>query len=620
MKIELTGNPFVDTGIFTIQSHLAQEMKCEIEDVDLTNELVKIAMESSDGFGRWLAKSNRQHKAFMMVCGKNSPLTNSATNKWLDKEKNLGYLDKRDSGWKTYLNTLENLSKELFTDKLSDSLCDSCGQRESSKILKSATREWFPLAGSIGSDAQALPAASRTANICSLCLIAIQWLPLGTCIFNGGLACFQFSEPYLSQSMTQSFYEENRSKLEASSSKDKIFIINSSDEAKSGKHTKSLGLILFEEIIKFNKKIRQNELPKNVTLNIWSFSNSGQSPDCQIYEIPNPSLQFFWEGLEYKTDLEKLLNNENPKKTDSHLLSAIEKRREYLGFYPYKKIKEQKNYEVASIPLFELYQEKVLKRLPIALEGAKTFAKLTHEKLKFEAVSDKKQKKLFNQVLKENPRRIKYNNIRPILLKMLVEFAHEGKIQFEHYVVLFPAANLQGILDLTSEKAQKIWQPYKENEIPKGQAIKRTNKGWDLFWFYFHHAENGTLEINTNELSTEKLSKKELSMFTNPKVKEFAEDLFEMVLEKRGGNDKKKGLDWIEKNILNKFSGQKIKVGDLRSWFSQLAKRKEGYKSEDWDTFCRDEWGNLVVSELIFQTRLTLANLFREQTNLITNK
>src|SRR5947209_5939775 len=99
MKIDLTGNPFVDTGIFTIKSHLAKELGGEPKDY-LQTEDIRAAFESREGFGRWLAKANRQLKAFMMVCGKNSPLTNSQTNKWLDKEKNLGFLDERDTGWK----------------------------------------------------------------------------------------------------------------------------------------------------------------------------------------------------------------------------------------------------------------------------------------------------------------------------------------------------------------------------------------------------------------------------------------------------------------------------------------------------------------------------------------
>ena len=38
-------------------------------------------------------------------------------------------------------------------------------------------RDWFPLAGSMNNDAQALPAASRSLNCCGRCLFAVQYLP-----------------------------------------------------------------------------------------------------------------------------------------------------------------------------------------------------------------------------------------------------------------------------------------------------------------------------------------------------------------------------------------------------------------------------------------------------------
>lgn len=616
MRIDLTGNPFVDTGIFTIKAHLAREEGSEPKEF-LQAEDIKTAFESKDGFARWLARANRQLKSFMMVCGKNSPLTNSSTNKWLDKEKNVGFLDERDSGWKTYLETIENLTKELTDNNLSGDLCESCGERTASEVLKSASREWFPLSGSIGNDAQALPAASRAPRICPLCLLAVQWLPLGTSIFNRGLACFQFTEPILSQDLIQSIYEANRSTLDLSKTKDKISIIHSLDEAKSGKSKKSLGQLLFEQIIKFNNKRSRKKLPETVTLNIWTFTNSGQSADSDFFEIPNPSLQFFWDGLTYKSELERFLQREDPTKPITHLLAAIEQQREYLSFYPQKMKKGETKAQIATVGLFDLYQRKVLKRPQIALDSAKLFAKLAHEKLKAEAEKDKKRKDFFEKVLKENPRYTKEANIRVGLRKMLIEFAEEGKIKLDNYAALFPAANLQNIENLTVENALEIWKSYKPNEPPKGAAIRRTNKGWDLFWFYFHHAENGTLNFDDEEVLVGNLSKKEIAMFTNPKVKDFAKDVFEMKLEEHSKIDKQKGLEWIKKVIINGFSKGKMNIPILRKWFGDLHEIKGGYSNEDWDTFCRDEWGNLVVSELLFQTRLELIGLYQEKSKEI---
>lgn len=318
MEINLTGNPFVDTGIFTIKAHLAKEKGGEPKEF-LQAEDIKNAFESKDGFARWLASANRQLKSFYMVVGTNSALVNPSNNKAMNKSKNYGFLDEADSGWQNYVAKLEELSDELIKNDESEIsenelLCESCGERKATHNLDSIGRDYFPLAGSIGNDAQALPSASRAPRICPLCLLAVHWLPLGTGVFNRGLACFQFTEPILSQDLTQSIYERNRAQLDLSKNTDKVSILFSSDAAKAGKSGKSLGQLLFEVIVDFNFKRKRNRLPETVTLNIWTFSNAGQGADSDFFEIPNPSLQFFWEGLNYKTELERFLQCEDPKK------------------------------------------------------------------------------------------------------------------------------------------------------------------------------------------------------------------------------------------------------------------------------------------------------------------
>lgn len=52
-------------------------------------------------------------------------------------------------------------------------------------------RNWFPLAGSMGSDAQALPSASSGLNCCAKCLLAVQYLPQAGILMNGRLVLFQ---------------------------------------------------------------------------------------------------------------------------------------------------------------------------------------------------------------------------------------------------------------------------------------------------------------------------------------------------------------------------------------------------------------------------------------------
>lgn len=94
-------------------------------------------------------------------------------------------------------------------------------------------------------------------------------------------------------------------------------------------------------------------------------------------------------------------------------------------------------------------------------------------------------------------------------------------------------------------------------------------------------------------------------MFTNPKIKQFARDVFDDYKDRRG-------LARVKRDILDRFRRGEILTADLQGWFCRLAETKEGYRNEDWDDLCRDENGNSVNTEVRFQFRLELANLYRQ--------
>lgn len=100
-------------------------------------------------------------------------------------------------------------------------------------------------------------------------------------------------------------------------------------------------------------------------------------------------------------------------------------------------------------------------------------------------------------------------------------------------------------------------------------------------------------------------------MFTNPKIQKFAQDVFMMQLERRGGEDKKRGLDYIKRNTVDGFTRGKVTNVTLRNWFSLLAETRPEYANEDYDALCRDEMGREATNELRFQMRLEIVNLYR---------
>jgi hypothetical protein len=604
MEYQLTGNPFVDTGLLTLQAHASKQRGLKSV-MPLTPELVDEAMNDAEGFGRWLAKANRQLNSFFMVCT-NSALVNPSKNKHLTDTKELGLLAEEDTGWKDYLETLRRLQAELVEKYDADApICESCGERPATNVLTRVGRDFFPLAGSLGNDAQALPAASRAPRVCALCLIAIQWLPLGGIMFNGKLACFQFTEPTLSQRFVEDTYRENRSRLATANVKDKVPAYGSKQGATPAAQ------ILVDRMRQLHEDIADYELPEDVSLNIWAFSNSGASADCEVFEIHNPALQFLWQAAQkHYTEISGLLKHEVPNRPGTHLLTAIENGADYSGFYPRKASKKESGMLPASTQLYELYQTRILKRAPATLKAAQLLASLVFEQLSATEKKDKKvlkaDQKFLEQLLKENPRWAKEAQVRIELRKRIAKFAEAGRFTLEQYVRLFPAANVASAEHLSPELAKELWSK-------EGSAIRVTTQGWDAFWFYLHHAANGTLHIEEQVLEQSAEASEDFSMFTNPKIQQFAQDVFAMQLERRGGKDKKRGLDYIKRNILDGLARGQISNSRLREWFVALAESRPDYENEDWDALCRDEQGRDAIGEVRFQMRLELANLYRIQ-------
>jgi hypothetical protein len=585
-----TGNPFVDTGLYAMLARAS-----DLRDDEPVDSLTPQLVEEVLGDGIWLAQANRQLNSFFMVCT-NSALVNSSINKWMYETKQRGHLDDRDEGWKAYIRTLMSLRDELLnlsSDAIPD--CESCGDRPATRVLDRIGRDYFPLAGSLGNDAQALPAASRSPRICAFCLLAVQWLPLGAIMFNGSLACFQFTDSRLSFYFVQDTYREIRKRLEMARTGDKVLVPGSRQGATPA------ALILLERMRQLQQDREMLSLPPYISLNIWAFSNSGANPDCNITEIENPALQFLWKAAQsHYQDVQELLKREDPKKPNTHLLTAIESQKDYAGFYPHKAGKGATDQQLTSKLLYELYQTHVLARPLAALRVAERLASQIHIRLNS---GDRNEKKLLTTMLKESPRWTKDKATRVSLRRYFANLAEQGKFTLDEYASLFPAANITKTSVAASEQAKLIW-------CEPGNAIRITSEGWDIFWFYLHHANQSTTALHLEEVPSE--TDGGLVMFTNPKIKSFAHDIFNYFLERQGGEDKARGLRYIKRYIVDGFSRGKITVGDLRDWFCKLAVIKPEYRCEDWDALCQDEQGRETTGELRFQFRLEIANLYRE--------
>ncbi|MHB1646740.1 MAG: Cas8a1 family CRISPR/Cas system-associated protein [bacterium] len=543
-----TGNPWVDTGLSVM---MAKSGKAKIE--DFTKEDLDVIVSD----GEWLADINRQLKAFTMVFGTNSPLTNPSSNQSLKKKpeaKNLA--PHNDVGFKDYCSLIKELKDSIISyNNDDDFMCESCGEHPSTNILanhgKKIGRDWFPLIGSIGSDAQILPAASRTARICALCLLSVQFLPLGAIVIGGKFACFQSNYNIIIQNFVNNIFNKTKQKLELNS-KEKLSAIG------KDKGTKESMVKLIDVMTDLQKKKRLDNLPDAAFLNIWLFSNSGQNPDCEIIEIPNEALKFLWDAAKsYESEIKGILNNEKPKRPEDALLGCVSKGLDYNGLYPYGKMKP------VSKDLFKLYQEKLLKHSAYALELTEYLVCQIKSRLSQGSDNDKK---LLKDLIKENSN----EKTRPKLRRIVANLAEEGLISLEEYTVVFPKKETHHL------------------------SIETIAFKW--IWFY----------LNQETLTENKPIGGDNKLFTNPKIQLFAKDVFDYY-------SKEKGVNYVKKNIIDGFKRNKIGVYELEKWFLNFAEKKEknGYTLKDWDDFCRDENGNNMTHELLFQFRLEMANLYR---------
>ena len=569
-----TGNPFVDTGLSVLIARARESGWAG----DTLQELTPHDLQQTIGDGIWLAQANRRLKAFSIVVGNNSPLTNASSNPSLLKA-NRGKLNPADDkGFQEYVAIVRELVSEVTAPPQDNvHVCECCGMRPPSRVLaahgKELGRDWFPLAGSLGSDAQALPAGSRTPQICSLCLLAVQLLPLGVPLLHGKLTCFQSTSWEMTQQLTEYSYHEMQAMLAATASNERLAALG----AKGGTTPTTLRLLQLFRHLQMSRRILA--LPAHVTINVWLFFNSGTRADCDLIEIPNRALAFLWEAAwQYRTEVETLLRHES-KNPEYQLLECIRRQRDYDLLYP------AKNKPLTSKGLFELYQTHVLSVTSQALQVAEKVASWLRQHLLQQAERERTPaptrgkgrtrqtpaEKFLQQLTGRHPFRDLTPAERNTVRRMLADAAEDGALTLEEYVLLFPCETLH--------------------------PLRTCTRGWCWLWFY----------LNYERLSTEIEAPRweDVAMFTHPKIKQFAHDVFDDYAHRRG-------LGRVKRDLLERFRRGAITVGDMQQWFCGLAETREGYTNQDWDDLCRDEQGNNVVYEVRFQLRLELANLYRQ--------
>lgn len=400
-----TGNALLNNALQTIEI---------LGEVDCVSEITPQLLEKLY-VDKHLLEANLCLKSYSMIFTRNGPLHNDA-----------------EFGRKIYSGLMREIIRSCETE--GDRICEISGLRFHTsfsdiyrKVLVdinyplnkkkdvSINRAWFPLIGSLGSDAQALPRAKFAVNIHPICLVIMQFLPLSAVLYKGGIllmdcANFQFSKDFIKGNV-----EDVASRIAITGNGDHVKV--SEAEKAKDEHKKYSHYLLIAISIWQNKEYDSEDC---VDLNLWSFSNSGAGARTSIDRIPNSLIRKLKKMLSpyLETEVRAILSDPN---RGNLFLDCLEKDRDCYVLYPALK------YEGVSLRLFEKYHE--LTGRDRQLKYARYIAGLM-----FSASYTKEETKL--QLKTDAYADVDY---KTIVLKELVKAAEQGKWSIDAHLAILEA-------------------------------------------------------------------------------------------------------------------------------------------------------------------------------------
>lgn len=452
-----TGNPFLDNALYTLEALT----NCNIKEVN-SEKLKNIFRDPYQKSHQSLMQLNKRMKSYTMLFTKNGPLHND-----------------KDFGERIYKTLIESIIDSFESE--GENVCELSGMRFSKKFEayyadtlqkigypadkiagkdKTINRCWFPLIGGLGSDAQALPQAMRAIQIHPIWVVVMQFLPLSSVIFKGGVLLVDSSNFEFAKLMTKKFVEEVKNRAESVSVSQQIE--NYKDYAKGNYIQQALSIL--------DKK--EDYEDEYTDLNLWSFSNSGTGASCEIDRVPNQLIKKLLAFQKYIYTSKRLNIILNSPKIVNSFLESLETNNDWWGLYaPIDKDKTlieskflEKYYELIGKKAKIEYAQYIAFLLNSYIEEGKSFAKLIDVNL--EAYKDK--------------------DYRVEVYKILVKATQDGKWTLEHHLNIldtpdsFPVRN-------TFYQLQKLihffyWKKEFRKELPQLSENRKTEAGKACEW------------------------------------------------------------------------------------------------------------------------------------------
>lgn len=403
-----TGNPFLDNALYTLEALGG----CDIEEIN-TEKLKKLFLDPYQKGHQSLMQLNKRLKSYTMLFTKNGPLHND-----------------NEFGERIYTSLMLGIIEDFENE--GQNICELSGLRYDKKFEffyqealqrigypndkinakdKTINRCWFPLIGGLGSDAQALPQAKRAIHIHPIWVVVMQFLPLSSVIYKGGILLVDSSNNEFSREMIENNF--NRIKNLANT----LSIGSQIENVKFGK-----GYFLTTALDSLLVLKRED---KYSDLNLWSFSNSGTGASCSIDRVSNNLLSklmvLYRDGVCHKKFLEIIHDSKNTSDESYSFLSCLRDNNDWGGLYPSGK------YLGVELPFLIKYYELISKKSK--LDYAKNIAFLIH--------SDRQKPKSF-----ESTHAHKEKDYRNDVYAVLVRATQNGKWSLAHQIEILDSIDV----------------------------------------------------------------------------------------------------------------------------------------------------------------------------------
>ncbi|MEJ5052732.1 hypothetical protein [Sphingobacterium sp. MYb382] len=336
-----TGNAMFNNALMTIES-LGKLKSVE----DITDDFLRKLYKDTD-----LLNLNKRLKSYTMLFTNNGLLHNSKSkDEQLYNDLMNEIIDSNDfegdniceiSGLR-----FSKTFSQIYTDLL---IRKGISEKEVSKKDTGINRNWYPLIGGLGSDAQALPQGKFAIQIHPICVFIMQFLPLSAFIYNRGILVVDSSNTMMAKRIIVDNQTELWKRIKATTSNESIE--NVKDFSKG--HYILQAIKFLEEKELFDESYSD--------LNLWSFSNSGTGASCDIDRVPNSLIRKLIaidkdSGL--GNELKNILINTN---LQYGFLEALEGNHEWHFLYPSVSGsgKKEIRYSGVSVKFLEVYFEQI---------------------------------------------------------------------------------------------------------------------------------------------------------------------------------------------------------------------------------------------------------------------